>query len=280
MAINAAAKRLGNELSPALTKEHEAAHDAFNADLADLVKRGEASGKSLSSIQWASEFFGYVRKGVEAAHDRGYRAAGKASDMDASRGHAALIVSQQAEFIYRFGEDVRLNKGTMDKVRRAEMYGVQLDCAFMAGVMRAMPKGTVVHWELGPTEHCEDCEHIAGDGPYTRESLPTLPGAGETDCLCNCACYLKIDYHESLNTSDDDERLLWLETTTTANIATMDVSADYVFPDKKTWPIKTLKQAKTALVYATWPQNAKVKAQVVKAVLAKWPQLKGVGAAK
>lgn len=54
----------------------------------------------------------------------------------------------------------------------------------------------------------------------------------------------------------------------------------YVFPDKKAWPIGTEKQAKVALTYATWPQNRKVKDKVVSAVISRYPQLKGLGAAK
>ena len=56
--------------------------------------------------------------------------------------------------------------------------------------------------------------------------------------------------------------------------------ADFVFPDKRSWPIHDEKHAKTALVWATWPQYAGKKDQIVKAVLKKYPNLKGFGAAK
>lgn len=55
--------------------------------------------------------------------------------------------------------------------------------------------------------------------------------------------------------------------------------SDFVFPDKRSWPIHDEDHAKTALVWATWPQYKDVKKQVVSAVLKKYPQLKGVGAA-
>jgi hypothetical protein len=55
---------------------------------------------------------------------------------------------------------------------------------------------------------------------------------------------------------------------------------DFVFPDKRAWPIHDEKHAKTALVWATWPQYKDLKKEVVAAVLKKYPQLKGVGAAK
>ena len=56
--------------------------------------------------------------------------------------------------------------------------------------------------------------------------------------------------------------------------------SDFVFPDKRAWPIHDEKHATTALVWATWPQYKDLKKQVVAAVLKKYPSLKGVGAAK
>lgn len=55
---------------------------------------------------------------------------------------------------------------------------------------------------------------------------------------------------------------------------------DFVFPDKRSWPIHDEKHAKTALVWATWPQYKDKKDQIVKAVLKRYPHLKGVGASK
>jgi hypothetical protein len=57
-------------------------------------------------------------------------------------------------------------------------------------------------------------------------------------------------------------------------------SSDFVFPDERKWPIHTEKQAKVALTWATWPQHADKKEDVVKAVLKKYPNLKGFAAAK
>ena len=55
--------------------------------------------------------------------------------------------------------------------------------------------------------------------------------------------------------------------------------SDFVFPDRKSWPIHDEKHAKIALVWATWPQYKDLKNQVVSTVLKKYPNLKGVGAA-
>jgi hypothetical protein len=55
---------------------------------------------------------------------------------------------------------------------------------------------------------------------------------------------------------------------------------DFIFPDKRSWPIHDEKHAKTALVWATWPQYKDIKKEIVSAVLKKYPQLKGIGASK
>lgn len=55
---------------------------------------------------------------------------------------------------------------------------------------------------------------------------------------------------------------------------------DFVFSDTRSWPIHDEKHAKTALVWATWPQYADKKSAIIKSVLKKYPHLKGVGAAK
>jgi hypothetical protein len=55
---------------------------------------------------------------------------------------------------------------------------------------------------------------------------------------------------------------------------------DFIFPDKKSWPIHDEAHAKTALVWATWPQYADKKELIVAAVLKRYPSLQGFGAAK
>lgn len=56
--------------------------------------------------------------------------------------------------------------------------------------------------------------------------------------------------------------------------------SDFVFPSKRSWPIHDEKHAKTALVWATWPQYKDIKKEIVSAVIKKYPNLKGFGAAK
>jgi hypothetical protein len=76
-----------------------------------------------------------------------------------------------------------------------------------------------------------------------------------------------FEYHSVLEKLSTEERKKLKDT-------------DFVFSDTRSWPIHDERHAKTALVWATWPQYADKKAAIIKAVLKKYPQLKGVGAAK
>ncbi len=55
----------------------------------------------------------------------------------------------------------------------------------------ALPPETLINWALGfAEEHCPDCPVLAREGPYRADALPTTPGAGDTQCLSACQCFL------------------------------------------------------------------------------------------
>ena len=76
-----------------------------------------------------------------------------------------------------------------------------------------------------------------------------------------------FEYHSVLEKLSSEERKKLKDT-------------DFVFADTRSWPIHDEKHAKTALVWATWPQYKDKKAAIIKAVIKKFPHLNGVGAAK
>lgn len=76
-----------------------------------------------------------------------------------------------------------------------------------------------------------------------------------------------LDYHKVEEKLSDEEKKKLKD-------------SDFVFPAKRAWPIHDETHAKTALVWATWPQYKDIKKEVVAAVIKKYPQLKGIGAAK
>lgn len=42
------------------------------------------------------------------------------------------------------------------------------------------------------TDHCDDCVRIAAGNPYSWQTLPTTPRAGDTQCLYKCYCGLEF----------------------------------------------------------------------------------------
>jgi hypothetical protein len=50
-------------------------------------------------------------------------------------------------------------------------------------------EGMVVH---NSAEHCSDCITLAMSGPYTKNSLPTVPRVGDTACRSRCQCHLRF----------------------------------------------------------------------------------------
>lgn len=53
------------------------------------------------------------------------------------------------------------------------------------------PGSAKFDWDLGLEDNCPDCPVLAGGGPYTKETLYTTPGAGDTVCLGNCGCVIR-----------------------------------------------------------------------------------------
>lgn len=45
-------------------------------------------------------------------------------------------------------------------------------------------------WVMLHSEHCPRCPELQAGSPYTKETLPTHPGSGDTPCRSNCGCVL------------------------------------------------------------------------------------------
>lgn len=77
---------------------------------------------------------------------------------------------------------------------RAQLYAERVRGTANTGMVGNLPETTLIYWRLGPNEdHCPDCPVLAKGGPYIPKTLPTVPGAGMTECLVNCKCELEIE---------------------------------------------------------------------------------------
>jgi hypothetical protein len=77
---------------------------------------------------------------------------------------------------------------------RAEMYGMALLGTAMAGWVgeqgRNDPKAQI-YW-VTDDDPCSSCDLLSSQSPYTAETLPTTPAAGDTQCLSRCRCFLEV----------------------------------------------------------------------------------------
>jgi hypothetical protein len=81
-------------------------------------------------------------------------------------------------------------KGKLGFPARINLYGAALKSAYNAGAVFGGNPGEKIFWRLGSCDHCVDCPALSVASPYTRNTLPTLPGNGDTLCKTNCCCYL------------------------------------------------------------------------------------------
>ena len=73
---------------------------------------------------------------------------------------------------------------------RSDTYAKAMGAAYQFGAVAAGKPGEKIIWKLGACDHCTDCPAIAASGPYTRQTLPAVPGQGLTRCSHNCCCVL------------------------------------------------------------------------------------------
>lgn len=107
------------------------------------------------------------------------------------------MVTSEKEFMSRFADDVINNNGRMNYNKRLNMYVNSLVAVFTSGKMGYVPEDSIIYWKLGEADkHCLNCLSLANNSPYTKKSLPTVPKAGQTQCLSNCKCYLEYENND------------------------------------------------------------------------------------
>lgn len=149
------------------------------------------------------QFQHHVRKEFKKAYYRAFELGTESTGINLDyvklpkSDYAWLDRARSGEYKYldKFIDDVINGDGTMDYSKRMSMYQDTLDSLFDAGRVDAMPsEGTTIYWILSAEESCPDCLELASDSPYIPNELPSTPRAGDTRCLSNCQCTLRITY--------------------------------------------------------------------------------------
>lgn len=123
----------------------------------------------------------------------------KVSDLtDGDREYLRRAVETELGYLDGFADD--LEAGTVGKgpkwsrAKRVQAYSDTVEgIAWHGNVEKNAPPGSgvLIYWRLSPAHHCESCLLLASASPFERETLPTTPKAGSTECRSRCLCFLE-----------------------------------------------------------------------------------------
>ena len=182
--VNAAT---GVPILDALVTNEMRLHVAGTFDTLDVLTRRLYAGQS-NLAQWqlgvASEL-----KDAHLAQSM-YAVGGKANMTAANFSRVGGTLADEYRFLAGFADGIA--DGTVSEAQalaRIQQYGKATQQSYWREF--AIASGELIFWVLHPAKHCGGCLALAGDSPFTPETLPTVPGAGDTPCRGNCNCTLE-----------------------------------------------------------------------------------------
>lgn len=91
-------------------------------------------------------------------------------------------------FLDELEKDKDLSGKKFSVQERVEMYAETIRFMFNAGQLSGMPDTVLLHWyPKNKPNMCPGCQYMVDNSPFTRETMPTTPKAGDTPCLYRCA---------------------------------------------------------------------------------------------
>ncbi len=201
------AVKLGDHIKDIKRRKAKNARAKFLSLKADLERKGWAvisdfiEGR-LSKEEAEKLLRRELKQAYRRAFELGHESSGMSDWVELTDRDLEWLESAYREevgYLKRFLDDVDAGRGAMDYRKRWRMYVDTLEHVFFSGKMVSVPEGFVIDWVMNRlAEHCEGCEILKKNSPYTRNSLPTVPKAGATPCLSNCRCRLRVRKPRSL----------------------------------------------------------------------------------
>jgi hypothetical protein len=176
----------------ALANESIAASDTAIGPLAQI-----AAGGGLSP----ADFNLLVRAELKQEYLRQYMLGigGRSRMTPADWGRCGSMLKEQYKYLGDFAKELADGKLSEAQIRaRLSMYVNSSRTAYeRAHSINAQALGMDEEaWLLGDAEHCDDCMALNAEGWQPIGHFPE-PGAGATQCLTNCACF--VDYRNSFS---------------------------------------------------------------------------------
>lgn len=137
---------------------------------------------------------------VETIFKLGVRAVGLVTPTGASYDLTAAekkwidsYLKEELGYFKKFLQQIRSNKSRRDVEKRTGLYANAMRSVFEAGRVLSVGPNVLIYWVLESANPCPDCVLLNKHNPYTVDTLPTTPKAGQTRCRANCYCSLRID---------------------------------------------------------------------------------------
>lgn len=119
-----------------------------------------------------------------------YGAGGRANMTATKWGRVGGTLANEYSFLTNFANDIA--NGTVSEAQalaRIKQYGNATQQSYWREFSANSPD--LLYWLLSAVRNCPDCIDLAGNSPYTSDTIPTYPGAGVTRCRGNCKCTLE-----------------------------------------------------------------------------------------
>jgi hypothetical protein len=182
------------EASKRLDKEVQKLQDHLQKQV-KLYQAGEISFNRLETR--ASIAF---KETVEAIFKLGVRAVGLVTPTGAAynltqaeKKWISSYLKEELGYFKKFLAQIKANKSRRDVERRTSLYANAMRSVYEAGRVLSVGPDVLIYWVLESANPCPDCVLLNKHNPYTVDTLPTTPKAGQTRCRANCYCSLRID---------------------------------------------------------------------------------------
>lgn len=152
----------------------------------------DVRGGSITAAAARSRAEALLRRSYETAYRQGMSAFGVTRFGVFDTAYVEAAVKREMKFMSKFIDDMISGSGTVPYGVRAGQYVRSYETMYHVGEVQALPWESDIYWKLGSTDHCTDCVSLSEAGPYSKATLPMVPGGGATLCLTNCDCRLEF----------------------------------------------------------------------------------------
>lgn len=155
----------------------------------------------MAKTRWIENVKRILRDSYQQSFDAGFASSGvtkrgvarpvrvKTSKADEDWVRTAFL--HEMRYFNKLLKDIErgAQSGTIEK--RMGAYAETLKHIFYAGKVMGTPSGMIVDW-ISPLDRntCTGCRFLAENSPFTKDTLPSTPRAGDTPCLNRCRCRL------------------------------------------------------------------------------------------